>query len=183
MSTEYDYPEFHEQGMGCGLEDRNITDRYEAMQYGWDEAASRFTQEVVAPMNDEIARLQAEVERLKSFAEHLGDNFGELIRERDVLNSELTEAMGLLQSVIVGSGSSPAENRRYGKVREFLSSKHKPSDEVSPVAWVLVRDGEIFYEADDGIVISNTPGDETGSSIWKPVWFYQSAPAAKDWKA
>ena len=33
-----DYPEFHAEGMGCGLEDRNITDRYEAMRYGWDEA-------------------------------------------------------------------------------------------------------------------------------------------------
>ena len=33
-----DWPEYHEQGMGCGLEDRGITDRYEAMRYGWDEA-------------------------------------------------------------------------------------------------------------------------------------------------
>lgn len=33
-----DYPEFHISGMGCGLEDRDITDRYEAMRYGWDEA-------------------------------------------------------------------------------------------------------------------------------------------------
>jgi hypothetical protein len=31
-----EYPEYHQQGMGCGLEDRNITDRYEAMAYGWD---------------------------------------------------------------------------------------------------------------------------------------------------
>lgn len=31
-----EWPEFHESGMGCGLEDRNITDRYEAMRYGWD---------------------------------------------------------------------------------------------------------------------------------------------------
>ena len=30
--------EYSSQGMGCGLEDRGITDRYEAMQYGWDEA-------------------------------------------------------------------------------------------------------------------------------------------------
>lgn len=36
--VEFDYPEFHSQGMGCGLEDRNITDRYEAMRYGFDEA-------------------------------------------------------------------------------------------------------------------------------------------------
>lgn len=30
--------EYSHEGMGCGLEDRGITDRYEAMQYGWDEA-------------------------------------------------------------------------------------------------------------------------------------------------
>ena len=33
-----DFPEFSERGMGCGLEDRGITDRYDAMRYGWDEA-------------------------------------------------------------------------------------------------------------------------------------------------
>lgn len=26
------------EGMGCGLEDRGIRDRYDAMKYGWDEA-------------------------------------------------------------------------------------------------------------------------------------------------
>jgi hypothetical protein len=36
-----DWPEYHEHAMGCGLEDRGITDRYEAMRYGWDEALER----------------------------------------------------------------------------------------------------------------------------------------------
>ena len=36
-----DWPEYHAEGMGCGLEDRGITDRYEAMRYGWDEAIER----------------------------------------------------------------------------------------------------------------------------------------------
>jgi hypothetical protein len=36
-----DWPEYHEHAMGCGLEDRGITDRYEAMRYGWDEALDR----------------------------------------------------------------------------------------------------------------------------------------------
>lgn len=30
------WPEYYSEGMGCGLEDRNITDRYEAMLYGWE---------------------------------------------------------------------------------------------------------------------------------------------------
>lgn len=29
---------YHPEGMGCGIEDRGITDRYEACEYGWDEA-------------------------------------------------------------------------------------------------------------------------------------------------
>ena len=35
-----EYP-YHYEAMGCGLEDRNITDRYEAMAYGWERAMER----------------------------------------------------------------------------------------------------------------------------------------------
>lgn len=39
-------PDYHSQGMGCGLEDRGITDRYEAMSHGWgkgvDAAAENY---------------------------------------------------------------------------------------------------------------------------------------------
>ncbi len=35
-----EYP-YHCEAMGCGLEDRNITDRYEAMAYGWERAMER----------------------------------------------------------------------------------------------------------------------------------------------
>lgn len=34
-------PEFHAQGMGCGIEDREITDRYAAAQHGWEKAVER----------------------------------------------------------------------------------------------------------------------------------------------
>lgn len=30
--------DYHRQAMGCGLEDVGITDRYEAMEYGFREA-------------------------------------------------------------------------------------------------------------------------------------------------
>ncbi len=33
--------EYHVQGMGCGLEDRDIIDRYDAMAYGWECAIGR----------------------------------------------------------------------------------------------------------------------------------------------
>jgi hypothetical protein len=34
-------PEYHHSGMGCGLEDRNIRDRYQAMEHGWECAMDR----------------------------------------------------------------------------------------------------------------------------------------------
>ena len=37
-------PEYHYQGMGCGLEDRNITDRYQAMEHGWEDAVDTCSQ-------------------------------------------------------------------------------------------------------------------------------------------
>lgn len=40
-SVEYNEPEYHSVGMGCGLEDRNITDRYEAMQHGFERAVEK----------------------------------------------------------------------------------------------------------------------------------------------
>ncbi|MGF6837003.1 hypothetical protein QF001_000870 [Paraburkholderia youngii] len=44
VAWEMDWPEYSYDGMGCGLEDRNITDRYDAMKYGWDEALERVGQ-------------------------------------------------------------------------------------------------------------------------------------------
>lgn len=46
-------PQYHSEGMGCGLEDRGITDRYDACRYGWDEAMERVYGEVI-PCADEL---------------------------------------------------------------------------------------------------------------------------------
>lgn len=35
-------PAYNALGIGCGLEDKNITDRYEAAAFGWEEACERF---------------------------------------------------------------------------------------------------------------------------------------------
>lgn len=45
-------PQYHAEGMECGLEDRGITDRYDACRYGWDEAMERVYGEVI-PCADE----------------------------------------------------------------------------------------------------------------------------------
>ncbi|MEJ1900916.1 hypothetical protein [Klebsiella pneumoniae] len=46
-------PQYHAEGMGCGLEDRGITDRYDACRYGWDEAMERIYGDVI-PCADEL---------------------------------------------------------------------------------------------------------------------------------
>ena len=46
--VEIEMPEYHSHGMGCGLEDRGITDRYEAMEYGWYEAIDRVKEELAS---------------------------------------------------------------------------------------------------------------------------------------
>lgn len=38
---DIDWPELHSQALGCGVEDRNITDRYEAAEYGWQDGVDR----------------------------------------------------------------------------------------------------------------------------------------------
>jgi hypothetical protein len=39
-------PDYHYEAMGCGLEDRNITDRYEAMRHGWYCAMDRVFEQI-----------------------------------------------------------------------------------------------------------------------------------------
>lgn len=46
-------PQYHAEGMGCGLEDRGITDRYYACRYGWDEAMERIYGDVI-PCAEEL---------------------------------------------------------------------------------------------------------------------------------
>lgn len=46
-------PQYHDEGMGCGLEDRGITDRYAACYHGWNEAMERVYGEVI-PCADEL---------------------------------------------------------------------------------------------------------------------------------
>ena len=41
---QIDWPEYHEQAMGCGLEDRDEHCRYGAMRYGWDCAIAAVAQ-------------------------------------------------------------------------------------------------------------------------------------------
>lgn len=61
-------------------------------------------------------------------------------------------------------------------MHDYLKAQQPQSAEA--VAYVLTRDGEVCYEAGDGIVISNTPGDETDLYNWQPVYFTTPLPSA-----
>lgn len=63
------------------------------------------------------------------------------------------------------------------KARAAYQRAQQPQS-AEAVAYVLTRDGEVCYEADDGIVISNTPGDETDLYKWQPVYFTTPQPSA-----
>lgn len=47
---------YHPEGMGCGIEDCGITDRYEACEYGWNEAIEAVVEviEIIRSHMDEV---------------------------------------------------------------------------------------------------------------------------------
>jgi len=49
---ELDPPEYHAEGLGCGLEDRGITNRYEAMAYGFDRGVEAAMENVHGAIAD-----------------------------------------------------------------------------------------------------------------------------------
>ncbi len=54
------FPEYHSQAMGCGLEDRQITDRYEAMAHGWACAVERISEWIQNETSEPIAKAKGE---------------------------------------------------------------------------------------------------------------------------
>lgn len=39
--VEIEWPQLHRQGLGCGVEDRGLYDRYECAEYGWQDGVDR----------------------------------------------------------------------------------------------------------------------------------------------
>ncbi len=56
--SEIEFPEYHEQSMGCGLEDQGIIDRYEACRYGYEQALEDVNNNVVKDLEKENAELR-----------------------------------------------------------------------------------------------------------------------------
>lgn len=85
-------PDYHQQGMGCGLEDRNITDRYEAMQHGWECAVERCAEqspEFIQVVPETVGQYQNfKVNGVKAFD---GDMFSGLQKEQGSEDSYLVK--------------------------------------------------------------------------------------------
>lgn len=49
-------PQYHHQGMGCGVEDRCLQkDGYGAAEYGWDSAADRYAEWIIGVAEDALS--------------------------------------------------------------------------------------------------------------------------------
>lgn len=87
----------------------------------------------------------------------------------DPLSTEMS-ALELMQTWTGEDWSEMAE--RFPALAEQIEGARRAALATQPAAYVLTKDGEIYWESDDGIVISNTPGDCLDESYeWRPVGF------------
>jgi len=75
-------PNYNSEAMGCGLEDRNITNRYEAMLYGWECALDRVFEQIPnEPLYTTPPDAQAKIAELEAKLKFTDDlKLGELKR-------------------------------------------------------------------------------------------------------
>lgn len=92
--VEIEVPTFSHEGMGCVLEDRGITDRYEAMEYGYNEALEQqweiikshgplFSAPPAAAHGDEAVRWVPCSERLPEVAQFDQQEFIVSVQRKD----------------------------------------------------------------------------------------------------
>ncbi|HDG1664177.1 TPA: hypothetical protein PFE10_003088 [Kluyvera ascorbata] len=71
-----DEPEYHDQGMGCGVEDRGYQrDGYSACSYGWDSAMDRIYSEVIPEALPETPATDAYLAEVRAQARNEGINY------------------------------------------------------------------------------------------------------------
>lgn len=98
-------PQYHDAGMGCGLEDRGITDRYEAMGHGWDCAMERIYGEVI-PCADELDFTATDA-ILNEVRAQAVEGFADVLGEGDTTLSSLLKRCALDYAARIRSGEVP----------------------------------------------------------------------------
>jgi len=79
-------PEYHDQGMGCGVEDRGLQrDGYEACAYGWESAMERVYSEVIPDAMPETPATDAELAEIrdKARAEAVKDMCAAFVKHKE----------------------------------------------------------------------------------------------------
>lgn len=100
-----DAPEYHHSGMGCGLEVRNIHNRYEAMQHGWDSVIERVYWDHVNPA---IEALKVAIEKASTPA------------PQDHVELTITRALGVYGAAY----DPPGPHRAY-------TYQHQPANQAA----------------------------------------------------
>ncbi len=80
---EIDWPELNSHALGCGVEDRDLYDRYDCAEYGWQDGVDRAAQCVPDDIYDAdqmrayataaLAQKDGEIERLKQMVRQIYD--------------------------------------------------------------------------------------------------------------
>jgi hypothetical protein len=105
ISDPDNFPAYHSQGMGCGLEDRNITDRYEAMRYGWDSLADRVQDELIIHAVEALETAATQQEPAKFACDYQGIHFGATYEDATCIDGYLWD---------LDSCDEPGGGLRYG---------------------------------------------------------------------
>jgi hypothetical protein len=89
-------PEYHSEGMGCGIEDNSITDRYEACKYGYESAVEDCSNDIISSLKDDLIAKHEEIYKLKeslAFYRKLSDDFDGTVRYMMVVAPQLQELL------------------------------------------------------------------------------------------
>ena len=100
---EIDRMVYPAEGIGCGLEDVSITDKYESAEYGWNEAIERVTEIIRNNMND--GWISVEKRMPEEYGEYLVTivpSAGYLWAKRIIAN--FSDLMGIVKKPIFYTG-------------------------------------------------------------------------------
>ena len=95
--VEINWPEYHCEAMGCGLEDRGITDRYDAMRYGWYEAIERCAERIPEKLFELPTDAQAEIYKRDELITELRRGAYRLNEGWEVASNEVIERDSIVE--------------------------------------------------------------------------------------
>jgi hypothetical protein len=114
------WPQLNSNALGCGVEDRNIRDRYDAAEYGWQDAMERaiecvpeyiYTAEQVRELLSEAAALAEQVQ---------GQQVPNLQRITDAIVSMREFYLGMLASSLRNDRADAFDKARHKDITKMV---------------------------------------------------------------